>query len=446
LIWSAAAGCASGPERAASEAFQQVERRDYAAREPLPVLDETATLSDYLAYAALNNPGLRAAFHRWQAAVERIRQVRSLPEPRLSYGYFIREVETRVGPQRQKVGISQGFPWFGKLKLQGEQAVEAAEAARERYEAEKLKLFYRVKSAYAEYYYLSRAIATTKENLALMRYLEQVVRTRYRAAAAGHPDVIKAQVELGKLDERLRSLEDLRAPLAARLDAALGREPGEPAAWPDSLPEEKAELKEEELLLRAKQANPELKALAFEIGKAEDAVALARKEYFPDFALGLDYIQTDPSSMAGVKDSGKDPVVPMISIEIPIWRGKYRAGEREAKARLQGARELLRERTNTLESEVKLAAYGLRDAARKIDLYRDALIPKAKEHLRATETAFKAGKADFLNLIDAQRALLEFELIHQRALADQLKRRAELEMLVGKEIPPLVRDEIRHSK
>jgi outer membrane protein TolC len=138
----------------------------------LPTLHESATLNDYLAYAALNNPGLEAAFNRWKAALERVPQVKSLPDPRFTYRYFIREVETRVGPQEQGLGLSQMFPWFGKLELRGSVAAEAAEAAKQQYENEKLKLFFEVKDAFYEYYYLGRAIDVVKENFELVEYLE----------------------------------------------------------------------------------------------------------------------------------------------------------------------------------------------------------------------------------------------------------------------------------
>jgi hypothetical protein len=91
------------------------------ARTPvLPNLTESSGLSDYLSYAALNNPGLEAAFNRWKASLERIPQVRALPDPRFNYLYYVQEVETRVGPQRHGLGINQVFPWFGKLKLRGD--------------------------------------------------------------------------------------------------------------------------------------------------------------------------------------------------------------------------------------------------------------------------------------------------------------------------------------
>ncbi|MDY0040341.1 MAG: TolC family protein, partial [Desulforhabdus sp.] len=84
--------------------------------EHLPELNEQSGLNDYLAYAALNNAGLKAAFLRWQAALEKIPQVTALPDPRFSYGYYIQSVETRVGPQNNRFGLLQTFPWFGKLE------------------------------------------------------------------------------------------------------------------------------------------------------------------------------------------------------------------------------------------------------------------------------------------------------------------------------------------
>ena len=436
------AGCGTAPERAGGRPLRRAWVDVPAAAETvraaptdLPRLDEDSTLADYLTYAALNNPGLRAGFFRWQAAVEKVPQAEALPDPRLTYGRFIREIETRVGPQRHKVGISQTFPWFGKRRLRGDVAAMAALAAQRRYDALRLKLFHEVSSAHAEYYYLSRAIATTRENVALVKYLEEVTRTKYMAAAAGHPDVIKAQVELGKLEDRLQALMDMRAPLSAKLDAALGHSGREPLPWPESLPEESIGVAQDDVLAWLTEANPQLAALKFNVMKAEAAVELSRKQYYPDVTLGLDYVETDSARMPGVDDSGKDPVVAMVSINLPIWRAKYRAAEREALGRLHAAQEAVRDKANTLESDAKLALYEVRDAERRASLYRHTLIPKAKQSLKATTTAYIGGKASFLDLIETQRVLLEFQLSFERSLADHAQALARLEMLVGRAIP-----------
>jgi len=401
----------------------------------LPALHEESTLADYLAYAALNNPGLEAAFNRWKAALERVPQVRSLPDPRFNYGYFIREVETRVGPQRHKVGLSQMFPWFGKLELRGDVALEAANAERQRYEAAKLDLFYQVKRAYYEYYYLGRAIAVTEENIQLVTYLEAVARTKYAAGAPTHAAVIKAQVELGRLEDQLRTLRDLVQPVTAELNAALNRPSGAPLPIPKSIAEEGVSISDEQLFAWLKERNPQLKAIDSMAAKEKAAVDLAKKNYFPDITVGVDYIETDSALMPGTRDSGKDPVVGMISVNLPIWRDKYRAAEREAKARYEASLSERSDRENTLVARLQMALYGFRDAERKIALYRDALIPKAEQSLNVTQQAYETGRADFLDLIDAQRVLLDFELSYERALANRAQRLAEIEMLVGREIP-----------
>jgi len=434
-----ASGCISPSEKRAFREFREVELNTYSyageSRPDLPLLSEDSTIEDYLAYAALNNPALEAAFYRWKAELERIPQARALPDPRFNYAYFIQSVETRVGPQQHRIGVSQMFPWLEKLRLRADVATSAAYAAREFYESAKLKLFFRVKDAYAEYYYLHRSISITGENIAIMKYLERVARTKYSAAQVPYPDVIKAQVEIGKLEDRLRALEELRPPLAARLNAALGRPAGMDIPWPKGLPVEKILFSDNEIPTWLSLSNPELRALTFNVEKARSALKLARQEYFPDFSIGLDYIITDEAAMPGLTDSGKDPIMLGFSISVPIWFEKYRAAAREAQARLRSAEKSLADRKNTLEAEVKLALYGARDAERKINLYRDTLIPKAKQSLRATETAFKAGTVDFLNLLDAQRLLLEFQLSYERALSDHTKKVAELEMLLGREVP-----------
>lgn len=405
------------------------------AAEPsaLPALGEEPTQEDYLRYAALNNAGLEAAFKRWKAALERIPQARSLPDPRFNYTYYVVEVETRVGPQRQKFGVAQMFPWFGKLRLQGDAAAEAAAAAHEEYEKAKLALFYRVKAAYHEYWYLAQAIAVTKAHLKLVTELERVARTRFTASAAPNSTVIQAQVELGKLDDRLRTLESLRAPIVAKLNAALNRSAHLPLPWPRSLPEIQTSISDAEVKQRLFDGNPDLRRLQHLVAREEAGISLARKNYYPDISLGVDYVQTDDALAPNTVDSGKDPVMAMVSINLPIWQGTYRAAEREARLKKAAVECTLEDTGKRLEADLEFALYQFRDAERKIDLYGDTLVPKAEQSLAVTQQGFKAGMTGFIALIDAQRLLLEFQLAEQRAQADRGQRLAEIEMLTGKE-------------
>ena len=148
------------------------------------------------------------------------------------------------------------------------------------------------------------------------------------------------------------------------------------------------------------------------------------------YALGKSF---SPGSRPS--DSGQDVWMVSLSMNLPIWRAKYAAGEREARARYQAAVAARVQQENSLVSTVQRTLFEHRDAERKISLYRDVLIPKARESIGSTERAFRAGSASFLDLVDAERSLLEFELSFERALASRAQRLAELEMLVGRTLP-----------
>lgn len=393
-------------------------------------------LRDCLTYAALHSPGLKAAFHRWQAAVEKIEQVRTLPDPKFTYAYYFLEVETRVGPQRQSFSLAQTFPWFGKLQLRGDAAALAAKVKWHLFQNEKLKLYARVAAAYCDYYYLGHAVSITRDNVKLLEQLERLVRTRYKIAAASHPDLIRLQVKLGELADRLASLKEMRRPTLARLNAAMGRaEPAGELPWPKSIPHEPVAAERARLLEWMNQSNPALAAMDAELAAARKRIALAKKNYWPDVTLAGTFIDTRDRVGASPSDSGQDAVIGMVTLNVPIWREKLAAGVREARHRSLAASARRAQAAKDLSAELAQALFQLQDARRKMGLYRRALVPKARESLNVTQRGFAAGTSTFNDLIDAQRILLEFELSYQSALANHAKWRAELERVVGRPLP-----------
>lgn len=398
-------------------------------------LDETATLRDHLAYAALHSPRLEAAFARWQAALQRLPQVRALPDPTFTYGHFIEQVETRVGPQEHRVRIAQSFPWFGTLQLREDIAAREAEAAYEQYQAVKLQLFYEVQDAYLERYVLVRSIDLTRENIELMKQLEQAARAQYRVGAAAQGDVIRLQIETEKLADHLRSLEDRRRPLTARLNAALNRPTDRNLPWPATIPDHRLDATDERLLALLQHENPTLRALQKQIEQQRLSAELARKAYYPQMTVGVDWIATGEADAPNTPGSGDDPVIASLTLSLPLWREKYDAGVREALAlRHAAAREKL-DTANTLLAEAQTVLYRYRDAGRQLSLYRDTLIPKARQSLEASLGAYRSGNGALLDMLDAERLLLEFQLAAERARADRLRMLARLDMLVGVEAP-----------
>lgn len=408
-----------------------------ARSESVPVIDSTYTLDDYLTLALKRSPALKSAFYNWQAGVERSGYAGALPDPRLTYGNFIENVETRVGPQNQRFGVKQSFPWFGTLGARKDRATASANAAFQKFESERLRLRYRVKAAYYDYYFLAQDISITGANLELMTFWEAIARTKYKAALKPHPDVIRTQVELGKLEDRLFTLEDMLEPTAARLRAAVNLPAAVAIPIPAGIEVLELELNEPVVIDAVRKNNPDLRSMEQIIAREEAGVRLARKAALPSFTMGVDYIETGPALNPIMSESGKDPWMVGVTVSLPIWFGKNKARRQEAIARQQQAELSLVEAENQLEAYAARVLFEHDDALRKLRLYRDGLVPKAEQSLDASYAAYQSGGLDFLNVLDAQRQLLEFQRQYERAMADLGIRQAELETITGKPISEL---------
>lgn len=416
IVFVLLAGCATGsaPDTVFG-ADSSIDRADVVLTREI---GDQATLDDLLLFAAENNPELRSAFGEWKAAVERISQVMSLPDPDLTFGFYVRHMDTR-----QMVGLSQVFPWFGKLDLAGGVAEKEAQVAAARVEAEKLKLFREIRTIYAELAYLEHAIRISGENQQLLNQFEQIALVRFRTGEVGEADVLRAQMEIERLADQVRTLEETRDPLRAELNAALGRtaEMELPSA---KLPDENGRSIDysgrsfSELLA----GNPRLRAAEHRVSRGELGVELARKESRPDITIGVEF--SDNRQM-------RDEVMLMASVNLPIRRERYAAARREAQAVLETGEAAHEALFRELEVELRLTLFRLNDAKRKIDLYSENLLPRARQTVANLEGSYRAGRADFFDLIIGQQALLEIELNRERAIADRFQQEALLEELIG---------------
>ncbi len=393
------------------------------------------TLADYLRIAATNNAGLKSSFERWRMAAAAVPQAKALADPRFTYGYFIEEVETRTGPQKQRFGLSQSFPWFGVIEARSDAAAAAAQAAYKRYEGDKLKLFRQVKNAFYEYGYLYEAIEIARQNLELIKHFEQVARVRYRTAVASHPDIIRAQIELALIEDRVAELETMLSPMRSGLNAMLNREMTASLGRPQRPDAALLAVDQTVIAGLIAKRKPEIAALKKDIQSARHRVRLAQKRYWPDVTLGVDWIQTDDARADNVWGSGRDPVIAMVSFNIPLWGNSYKAGAQQARASMRSARQRKEQMQLDLSAEAAEVLYRIAETRRKAALYENTLIPKGKEMVEVSESSYRTGGVDFLNLIDAQRKLLTFEVTYQRILTDHLQALAELETLTGGTVP-----------
>lgn len=419
-------GCASVSEQALHHKYNETLNSTYKTSNDSNTavsFDGNSTFDDYLKYAFTHNPKLRGAFERWTAALERIPQARSLDDPTLSFDYFLNQMDTRY-----QVSLTQMFPAFGKLALRDELAAAEAEAAMHDFEAVRAMLFDRVVKAFNEYHYLSRATAVTDENYQLLTDLEAVVETRYKAGVVPFSGLIKVQVEKDRLANELATMRDERGSRSTALAALLNMPVKDVMPWPKSTVSGQSFVDEAVLADMIADLNPELKAADSMIAAGKYREKLARKSFLPDFMLGAGWMV-----MPGMDGNGNESDESiMAGITIPIWWGKYRAEIREAYAMTRAAVNERDNMHNMLVADLSMAVFKLRDADRRVNLFKESLVPKAMQALEVAKQEFSAGKSDFMTLIDAQRTLLEFRLMAERATVDREIAMGEIGCCIGK--------------
>lgn len=401
------------------------------------------TLGDCIAWALDRHPAIQAAEARWHAARQRIVTAQTLPDPELTYRIAVDQVDTEQWPVGHTFGIAQMFPWFGTLDAAGAVRAAEARAAAQAYVAVQVSVAAGIKQSWAEYVYLHRAVEISRKQLALLESLESVVRSRFRAGETGQRDLLRVQAEIDRLTNDLRDVEDLMHPVSARLNAAIGRHAAASLPASPTMPQVSLEIDADALVDRFIRSNPDLQRLREQVAARRHARRLADQQFYPEFMVGIEYGLNAAKRMAhnerlaGRPGGGTDVFAARIGVRLPIWREAYVSASREALAVWGAALRDLHDRQNTIEADMKMAAYGVRDAERRHDLFGSRLQARANQVLESTQQAYRTGEATFTDLIESQRELFDYELAAARAEADRFQRLAELEALLGQIIEGL---------
>ena len=395
------------------------------------VLPKKPTLADYLRVGIANNPGLRAQYEKHQAALEQIPQAKSLPDPKFMATSFVRDVQTRTGPQRGQLAVGQTFPWFGKLRLRGEIASKEAQAIYYLYENSLLYLHRDISLSYYDYAYLAKATEITEKIITLLERLEPSVKEKVRVGN-DLASLLRLQVEIGKNRDVLQALKKERQRQSSTMSALLGRRDVDLLPWIKleefkDLPEGRVKLVEALF-----KGNPELKAIEMRIAKAEKAVKLSNLSPIPDPTIGVNYFDTGSALNPGTPGSGDDPWGVTLSFRIPLWFGKYKAEKKQALANHRAVEAVLTDRQNTLIAELERALEDFQEADERIALYTKTLLPIARQAVEVSEESYKANRSTILDVIDSDRTLLELEKTYWRAVANRHSSHVRLKALVGR--------------
>lgn len=371
------------------------------------------TLDDYFKIAAESNPGLTAMYKEYEAALLQVPQMSTLPDPVFSFGYFVSPAETRVGPQRAKLSLTQMFPWFGTLEAQGNVAALMAKAKYQYFIDARNKLFFLVASAYYPLYELNEWLRIEQENINILESYKNITTQKFQNGAGTMVDVLRVDIMLKETQTNLNILRDKEKPLVTAFNRLLNRPENDIVEISDTLKSETLtdNFRKDSLIA----VNPKLKALDLRREASEGAELAARKQGLPKLGVGLDYIVVGERNDMVIPDNGKDIMMPMVSVSIPIFRGKYNATVREAQLMQESFNLQIQEVTNTLFSEYEMVWFEIQRQLQLLSLYEQQ-IQTSQQSLNLLFTSYTNSGIEVDEVLSMQQQLLKYQKMSATAL------------------------------
>lgn len=393
------------------------------------ILANAQSLDEYFKIAAENNPGLQAKYKSFEAAMERVAQVSSLPDPNLSFGYFVSPVETRVGPQRARFSLTQMFPWFGTLKAQEDVATLMAEAKYQEFLDARNKLLYQVAAAYYPLYELKRLVEIENENISILTSYKDIASVKFQNGKGAMVDVLRVDIMLKDAATNLSILEQKKKPLEIRFNKLLNRQEDETIIVQDSLYVENLPVtyRRDSLLT----SNPLLDELDLKIKASEAQELAATKQGMPKIGVGLDYVIVGQRTDMSVPDNGQDVLMPMVTMSLPIFRGKYKAAQKEAQLMHESYALQKEDAINRLTSTYEMIWFEIQKQLDQIILFEEQIMT-SQQSLNLLFTAYGNSGKDFEEVLRMQQQILRYQKMKATALSDYNIAIAELDYITAK--------------
>lgn len=447
------------------------------------------TLENYLVIAAENNPNLKAKYFQYQAALERVPQVGSLPDPQLGFSFFIMPMERYMGDQVGTISLMQMFPWFGTLEAAKNEMTFMAKAKFEEFNEARSMLFYEVRVNWYVLLLLGKEIAIIKENIELLKTMEQIVLTRFKSggqsksntgssgnmrssgnqntnnqnsgmggmnmqgqSSSGNSpsrnmpqmgemenmnssgsmiDVLRVQMEINELQNNLALLEDSKIPIIARFNQLLNRDRNEPVLLSDTITAASMPISLNEIPDSIKNNNPMLKMLEQEESAYIAQGEMNKKMGLPMIGIGLQYDIFRPRDNSQSMMNGRNMLMPMATVTIPLWRKKYTASVQESDFMRQSVIEQKQDVSNQLMVNYEDALKDYKDADRRVKLYQNQ-ISLANQALNILIVQYTTEGSNFEEVLRMQQQLLDYRLKYLDALIDGNIAVAMMERLMGR--------------
>ncbi len=402
------------------------------AQAQAPLLLEAA-----VAEALAENPNLSVIEARAEALAQVPDQVETLPDPVLSINLANLPLDsfsfTQEGMTQFQVGIAQALPYPGKLALRADAARQQAKAVVFDLEERRLQLAGDVKTVWWNLFYLDRALEVVARNQVLLAQFVNVAETRYTVGRGLQQDILLAQLELSKLDDNKIRLQRLRDNQVIRLNILMNRPVDTVIELPSSVGESLPLLKNSaQLQQQAEVARPGLAAQSERMGAARSQIDLAKKEYGPNFNVGAVYGLRSGNNPDG--SSRADLASIRFSMNLPLYTGSKQdraVDQRNAEWMAQKYR--FQDQRNQVALQVQQAVTDYRRAGEQVMLFRQEIIPQARQTVDAMMAGYQVGKVDFLNLVRSQTTLYNYETQYWNALSAANQALARLVAAVGEE-------------
>lgn len=391
------------------------------------------SLDDYLEAAASNNPSLKAVYYEFEASLKRIPQVRALEDPRLSFGYFISPIETRVGAQQARFSLSQMFPWFGTLKAKEEAARLHSESKYQDFLKAKNELFLKVKLAYFPIDELKEHIRLEKQNLEILKAYKQLATTSFASGIGSLSDVLRVEIMIEDVKSDIQLLRDQIKPQTIQFNRLLNRADSIEVIISDSLTIDKSlNYAEADSVFKN---NPQILKLEKRLSALKAEELVAQKNGLPQIGVGLDYAliseRTDLAAGVNIPDNGRNALMPMVTMSLPVFRKKYQAAAAQNQLMQKSIEYNMKGVENDLMSHYVRNLYELDKAISLDQLYRQQM-KKTEQVINLLYTYYSNSGKDFDEVLKMQQQLLKYKMAQASAKVRLKIAVANLEYIIGK--------------
>jgi outer membrane protein TolC len=447
------------------------------------------SLTHYLIRSAQNNPALKSSYNQYRASLEMIQQVGSLPDPEMTFGVFIKPNQQLMGNQNADIRFMQMFPWFGTLTTAKNEAAQMAKARFQEFSEARNRLFFDLTSLYYQLYRLEKEKSLAEKNLKFLKTYEQLSLIRFRTSGnatsggsdqsnpspstansnsgaqggmnnqpqqgmsnqqatsgGGMPqegaampkgkgivDVLRVQMDINDLVSSIAFLNDQKTPLVASFNAYLNRPLNSAIFIPDTLTALKMDTTLKVLTDSILANNPMLKMYAAEQESYKTKMEKSRLMGLPMFGFGVDYMLLSKRADVMGPDNGKDMIMPMLNLTLPIYRKKYTAMRKEAEYLMKASKDKQTNMLNNLQVDLQNALLNLKNAERKINLYIGQTT-LAGQSLKVLTATYSTAGIDLEEVLRMQQKFLDYQFKLVEAIVDQNSGVANIGYIVSKRV------------